>query len=61
MGLFRTIGGAGFLGGALLFGGLSDLFSIRWALWIDSMIVAAASVNFVLVAGRSISKSRTAP
>ncbi len=60
LGLFRTIGGAGFLGGALLFGGLSDLFSIRWALWIDSMIVAAASLNFVLVAGRSIRKSRPA-
>ncbi len=58
LGLFRTIGGAGFLGGALLFGGLSDLFSIRWALWIDSMIVAAASVNFVLVASRSIGKSK---
>lgn len=54
LGLFRTIGGAGFLGGALLFGGLSDLLDFRWALWIDSIIVAAASVNFVLVAGRSI-------
>ncbi|MCE2465392.1 MAG: MFS transporter [Dehalococcoidia bacterium] len=61
LGLFRTIGGAGFLGGALLFGGLSDLFGFRSALWIDSMIVAVASVNFVLVAGTSIGKSRSKP
>ena len=59
LGLFRTIGGTGFLGGALLFGGLSDLLGIRWALWIDSMIVAAASVNFVLVAGSGIRKSKS--
>ena len=50
LGLFRTIGGMGFLGGALLLGGLSDLLSFRWALWIDGMFVAAASVNFILVA-----------
>ncbi len=61
LGLFRTIGGAGFLGGALLLGGLSNLFGIRWALWIDSMIVAAASVNFVIVAGRSIRRSKSVP
>jgi MFS family permease len=60
LGLFRTIGGMGFLGGALLIGGLSDLLNFQWALWIDAILVGTASLNFVIAAGIR-AKSRGVP
>ena len=50
MGLYRTIGGTGFLGGALFLGAVADLLSYEWALWVSGVFVAVAAAVFIVVA-----------
>ena len=60
MGLFRTFGGLGSLVGALLLGGVADLWGFSWSLWVDASLLFIAAVGMVLLvretAGR---KART--
>ena len=45
MGLFRTFGGLGSLLGALLLGGVADLWGFGWSLGVDAVLLVASAVG----------------
>ena len=49
MGLFRTFGGLGSLVGALLLGGVADLWGFSWSLWVDASLLFIAALGMVLL------------
>jgi MFS family permease len=49
MGLFRTFGGLGSLVGALLLGGVADLWGFSWSLAVDASLLFIAAVGMVLL------------
>ena len=49
MGLFRTFGGLGSLLGALLLGGVADLWGFGWSLGIDAVLLVASALGVMLL------------
>ena len=49
MGLFRTFGGLGSLLGALLLGGVADLWGFGWSLGVDAVLLVASAVGVMLL------------
>ena len=49
MGLFRTFGGVGSLVGALLLGGIADLWGFSWSLGIDTLLLLASALGVMLL------------
>ena len=49
MGLFRTFGGLGSLLGALLLGGVADLWGFGWSLGVDALLLVASAVGVMLL------------
>ena len=49
MGLFRTFGGLGSLLGALLLGGIADLWGFGWSLGIDALLLVASALGVMLL------------
>ena len=59
MGLFRTFGGLGSLLGALLLGGVADLWGFGWSLGVDAvLLVASAAGVMLLVRETAVRRSR---
>jgi SP family galactose:H+ symporter-like MFS transporter len=64
MGLFRTFGGLGSLVGALLMGGIADLWGFSWSLWVDAALLSIAALGMVLLVRETAgirSKNATSP
>ena len=49
MGLFRTFGGLGSLLGALLLGGVADLWGFGWSLGVDAVLLVASALGVMLL------------
>ena len=49
MGLFRTFGGLGSLLGALLLGGVADLWGFGWSLGVDATLLVASALGVMLL------------
>ena len=49
MGLFRTFGGLGSLLGALLLGGVADLWGFGWSLGLDATLLVASALGVMLL------------
>ena len=49
MGLFRTFGGLGSLLGALLLGGVADLWGFGWSLGIEAVLLVASALGVMLL------------
>ena len=49
MGLFRTFGGLGSIVGALLLGGVADLWGFRWSLGVDAVLLVASALGVMLL------------
>ena len=49
MGLFRTFGGLGSLLGALLLGGVADLWGFGWSLGVDAVLLVASALGIMLL------------
>ena len=49
MGLFRTFGGLGSLLGALLLGGVADLWGFGWSLGVDAVLLVASALAVMLL------------
>ena len=63
MGLFRTFGGLGSLLGALLLGGVADLWGFGWSLGIDALLLVASALGVMLLVRETAQRRshRTAP
>ena len=49
MGLFRTFGGVGSLMGALLLGGVADLWGFGWSLGVSTLLLVASALGVMLL------------